>query len=85
MNVLPANTSHPSRRLSAHAREEGSELYITRSVGSKTFQKPNFATELEANYSNMSAGIQQRIGVSLDLSICSLHFSTDLNAMEEGF
>lgn len=57
MNVLLANTSHPSRRLSAHAKEEGSELYITRSVGSN-FSETNFATELEANYSNMSAGVQ---------------------------
>lgn len=53
MNVLLANTSHPSRRLSAHVKEEGSELYITR-----YFSESNFAMELEANDSNMSAGIQ---------------------------
>lgn len=53
-----ANTSHPSRRLSAHAKGEGSELYITRSVGSRDFSETNSVAELEANYSNMSAGIQ---------------------------
>ena len=42
----------------------------------KDFSGTNFATELEANDSNMFAGIQEWIGISLDLSICSLRCIT---------